>query len=187
MQEEIDLIIETSEEGMQSSVERLVRELNKIRSGKVSPSLVSDIRVDYYGAATPMNQVANIKAEDGRTLVIAPWEKHMLAVIEQGIFQANIGVTPQNDGKVIRLVIPPLTEERRRNLVKQSGKVIEQAKVSIRSSRREAMEEIKKAVKDGYSEDAGKRSEEQVQQLTNNYIAKVEKIMEAKEKEIMTV
>lgn len=187
MQEDIDLIIETTQEGMQEAIEQLLREFNRIRSGRAHPSLVSDIRVDYYGASTPVNQVANIKNEDARTLVIAPWEKHMLAVIEQGIFQANIGLTPQNDGKIIRLVLPPLTEESRRNLVKQANKLTEQAKVRVRSARREAMEEVKKLVKEGYSEDAAKRTEETIQKITDTHVAKITKHMESKEKEIMKI
>ncbi|MCP4441667.1 MAG: ribosome recycling factor [Aureispira sp.] len=187
MDEDIALYLEAAQEGMDGSITHLKKELVRIRSGRATPDMLQGIMVDYYGSATPINQVANVKTQDARTLVIAPWEKKVLQNVEQAIFQANIGVTPQNDGEVIRLVIPPLTEERRKQLVKQSGTYGEQAKVSIRSARRDAMEEIKQAVKDGYSEDAGKDAEEKVQNLTNKYTKLVDTIMAAKEKELITM
>lgn len=187
MQEEIDLVIETTEESMQGSVTHLQRELSKIRSGKASPDMLEGIKVEYYGALTPLSGVATVKVVDGRTLSIQPWEKKMIALIEQAIFAANLGVTPQNDGEVVRIVIPMLTEERRQQLVKQASAASEHAKVSIRNARRDAMEEIKKAVKNGYSEDAGKNAEQDVQDLTNKYIGQVESIFTHKEKELMTV
>jgi ribosome recycling factor len=136
---------------------------------------------------TPMSQVANISAADARTLVIQPWEKSTLAPIEKAIFEANIGVTPMNDGQVVRLTFPPLTEERRRDLVKRAKHLGEEAKVSLRNARRDAMEQIKKAVKNGFPEDAGKRKEEEIQEMTNKYATKVEQVLDAKEKEILTV
>lgn len=187
MQEEIDLIIETTDESMQAAVGHLQRELVKIRSGKASPDMLDGIRLDYYGSATAIGGVANIKVEDGRTLVIQPWEKKMIAEIEKAIFAANLGVTPQNNGEAIRIVIPPLTEERRKQLVKQSLVAGEHAKVGIRNARREAIEEIKKAVKNGYSEDAGKTSEEQVENMTKKFVGQVESVLAAKEKELLTV
>lgn len=187
MQEDIDLAIEAAEEGMENSLDHLKREFRKVRSGRAAPDMVADVKVDYYGSLTPVNQVANVKVADARTLVIQPWEKAMIAPIEQAIFAANLGVTPQNDGEVIRLVIPSLTEERRKALVKQASSYAENAKVSVRSARREAIDEIKKAVKDGYPEDAGKRSEDEVQTLTNKYINTVESLYAAKEKDLMTV
>ena len=187
MQEEIDFYLASAEESMQESINHLQRELIKIRSGKASPDLVSSIRVDYYGSQTPLAQVANVKTSDARTLVIAPWEKGMIQPIEQAIMQANIGLMPQNDGQVVRLNIPPLTEERRRQLVKQASNLGEQAKVSIRNARREAIEDIKKAVKNGYPEDAGRRAEDQVQQLTDRHIKQIDEILEQKEKDILTV
>ncbi len=187
MQEEIDLIIETTDESMQAAVGHLQRELVKIRSGKASPDMLDGIRLDYYGSSTAIGGVANIKVEDGRTLVIQPWEKKMIAEIEKAIFAANLGVTPQNNGEAIRIVIPPLTEERRKQLVKQSQVAGEHAKVGIRNARREAIEEIKKAVKNGYSEDAGKTSEEQVENMTKKYVGQVESVLAAKEKELLTV
>ncbi len=187
MQEEIDLVIETTEESMQAAVGHLQRELVKIRSGKASPDMLDSLRVDFYGSPTPISGVANIKVEDGRTIVIQPWEKKMIAEIEEAIFGANLGVTPMNNGEAIRIVIPPLTEERRKLLVKQSHVAGEHAKVSIRNARRDAIEEIKKAVKNGYSEDAGKSSEEEVDNMTKKYTAQVDAILVAKEKELMTV
>lgn len=187
MDEDVALYIETAQEGMDASIAHLKKELVRIRSGRASPDMLQGIMVDYYGSATPIHQVANIKTQDARTLVIAPWEKKVLQNIEQAIFQANIGVTPQNDGEVIRLVIPPLTEERRKQLVKQASTYGEQAKVSIRSARRDAMEEIKQAVKDGYSEDAGKTAEGTIQDLTNQYTQKVDDVMAVKEKELTTM
>lgn len=187
MDEDIALYIEAAQEGMDDSITHLKKELVRIRSGRATPDMLHGIMVDYYGSSTPINQVATVKSQDARTLVIAPWEKKVLQLVEQAIFQANIGVTPQNDGEVIRLVIPPLTTERRQQLVKQASTFAEQAKVSIRSARRDAMEEIKQAVKDGYSEDAGKNAEDKVQGLTNKYTAKVDDIMAAKEKELTTM
>jgi len=187
MQEEIDLVIETTQESMQESVGHLQRELTKIRSGKASPDMLDGLRVEYYGAMTPISSVATIKVTDGRTLSIQPWEKKMIGLIEQAIFAANLGVTPQNDGELIRIVIPMLTEERRQKLVKQASSAGEDAKISIRNARRDAMDEIKKAVKNGYSEDAGKNAETDIQELTDKYSGQVDAILGTKEKELMTV
>ena len=187
MEEEILLYLETTEENMQESIEHFKKGLSRIRSGKANPSMLEGVMVDYYGAMTPINQVASIKAIDGRTLVLSPWEKSMLAPVEQAIFQANLGVTPQNDGEVIRIVIPVLTEERRKDLIKQANVLVEQAKVSIRNARRDIMNEIKKAVKDGYSEDDGKRKEDVVQKLTDKYADEVNRLMTLKENDIMTI
>jgi len=187
MQEEIDLVIETTEESMQAAVTHLQRELVKIRSGKASPDMLDSIRLDYYGSSTNIAGVASIKVEDGRTLVIQPWEKKMIAEIEKAIFAANLGVTPQNNGEAIRIVVPPLTEDRRKLLVKKSLEGGEHAKVSIRNARREAIEEIRKAVKNGYSEDAGKDSEQIVEDMTKKYVVQTEAILTSKEKELMTV
>lgn len=187
MEEEIALYLETAEEGMQSAIEHFKKGLMRIRSGKASPAMFDGVRVDYYGSPTAIQQVANIKAQDGRTLVISPWEKPMLQAIEQAIFQANLGVTPQNDGEVIRIIIPPLTEERRLDLIKQANVLVEHAKVSIRSARRDIMNEIKKAVKDGYPEDAGKTKETSVQDITKKYTAEIDRLMTLKEKDIITI
>lgn len=187
MQEEIDLSIEAAEEGMMNSIEHLRNELTRIRSGKATPDIVSGIKVDYYGSLSPLSNVANVKASDARTLEIKPWEKGMIKAIEQAILQANIGMTPQNDGQVVRLVVPMLTEERRHQLVKQAHGVAEQAKVSIRNARRDAVEDIRKAGKNGYPEDGVKSMEEKMQKMTDSYIAEVDKILAAKEKDLLTV
>lgn len=187
MQEDINMYLEMAEEAMKDSLEHLQRELQKLRTGKASPSLVNGLMVSYYGSPTPLNQVANVSTSDARTIVIQPWEKSMLAPIEKSIFEANLGITPQNDGELIRIGIPPLTGDRRKDLVKRAKALGEDAKISIRNARREVMESIKKAVKDGFPEDAGKRSEGEAQDLTNNYNKKVDSYIENKEKDIMTI
>lgn len=187
MDEELEIALDLSKESMDSSIEHLKKELLKINTGKASPNLVSDLMVNYYGSPTPLKQVANVSKSDMRTLVIQPWEKSSLAPIEKAIFEANLGVTPMNDGELIRIVIPPLTEDRRKLLTKQAKAKGEEAKVSIRNARKEAMDAIKKAVKDGFSEDAGKREEQNVQETTNNYGKKIDELVEAKSKDIMTV
>lgn len=185
--EEIELIFETTEEGMNDAIERLKRELAKITTGKASPAMFNGLKVEYYGMPTPINQVANITTADARTVVIQPFEKSALASIERSIFEANMGVTPQNDGQIIRINIPPLTEERRRQFVKQAKDYGEQSKIGVRAARRDAMDEIKKTVKDGLSEDVGKKKEQEIQDMTNNYISQIDKLVGAKEKDIMTV
>jgi ribosome recycling factor len=165
----------------------LEAELVKIRAGKANPQMLDGIMVDYYGSATPINQVGNISVLDARTLSIQPWEKNMLQPIERGIIAANIGINPQNDGNNIRLFLPPLTEERRRELVKRCLGEGENTKVSIRNIRRDAIEGIKKLQKSGLSEDAAKDAETDAQELTNKYIALVDKHLASKEKEIMSI
>ncbi|WBM75933.1 ribosome recycling factor [Saprospira grandis] len=187
MQEDIDLALEAAEEGMQNSIVHFQRELLKIRSGKATPQMVADVKVEYYGMPTPLNQVAGIKTTDARTLVIQPFEKKMVSVVEQALYAANLGITPQSDGEVVRMVVPPLTEERRKQLVKQASGFAEDAKVSIRNARRDAIQEVKAAVKEGYPEDAGKRSEQTVQDLTDKYSKQVDSIFAKKEEELMTV
>lgn len=187
MSEELELIYDDAEESMKKAIGFLEVELAKIRAGKANPSMLDGIMVDYYGAPTPINQVANINIMDARTISIQPWEKKMLQPIERGIMAANIGMNPQNDGVNIRLFLPPLTEERRRELVKKSAAEGEQSKVAIRNIRREAIEEVKKLQKDGLSEDVAKDSEENIQRLTDQYILLVDKHLAAKEKEIMSI
>lgn len=177
----------TSEEAMDKSIEHLNHELAKVRTGKASTNIVNDILVDYYGSKTPMNQVSSVATSDSRTITIQPWEKSMLPVIEKAIFEANLGITPMNDGEMIRLSIPPLTEERRRELVKKVKHLGEEAKIGIRSVRHKAMDGIKKAVKDGYPEDAGKDKEDQVQNMVNKFSKKINALVDAKEKALMTV
>lgn len=187
MQDQIDKIVAAAEESMKKAISHLESELVKIRAGKATPQIVDGIVVDYYGSAVPISQVGNITVMDARTLNIQPWEKNMLQPIERAIIAANIGINPQNDGINIRLFLPPLTEERRRELVKKSQGEGENSKVGVRSGRRDAIEAIKKLQKDGLSEDASKDAEASVQQLTDGYIALVEKHLAAKEKEIMSI
>lgn len=184
---EVNQQIDHAKELMDQAIEHLQKELMKISTGKASTAMLDGLLVAYYGTPTPLGQVANVSTADSRTLVIQPWEKNMLAPIEKAIFEANLGITPQNDGEIIRISIPPLTEERRKDLVKKVKSLGEDAKVSIRNARRDGMEHIKKAVKDGFPEDAGKRKELEVQKLTDDYSEKVDKAIEIKDKDIMTV
>ena len=186
-QEELNMYMDDAKEKMDDSIEHLRKELAKISTGKATPAMVRDLQVPYYGTPTPMSQVANIAIADARTLVIQPWEKAMIAPIEKSIFEANLGVTPMSDGEVIRLVIPPLTEERRISLAKQAKASGEEAKVSVRNIRRDIKEVIKSAIKDGYPEDAGKRLDDKVKDMTNGHTNKIDEIITAKEKDIMTI
>ncbi|GIV34272.1 MAG: ribosome-recycling factor [Chitinophagales bacterium] len=187
MTDEVKLLLEEEKEKMEKALLHLEDELSKIRAGRANPSMLSDIRVDYYGTMTPLQQISNVSVADARTLVIKPWDKSMLAPIEKAILASNIGLTPANDGEVIRLNIPPLTEERRKALVKQVHHLAEQSKVSMRNARRSANEAIKNMQKNGLAEDQVKKAEQEIQHITDAYIAKVDKHVEAKEKEIMTV
>lgn len=187
MHQEIMDHIELAQMSMDESIDFLEKELVKIRAGKASPTMLSGINVDYYGSKTPLNQVANIIVSDSKTLSIQPWEKPMIANIEQAIFAANIGLTPMNNGEMVIINIPPLTEERRKSMVKQVKQLGEDAKVSLRTIRHKAMDFIKKAVKGGYSEDQGKRREEEVQKMVNGYGDKINKLVDSKEKDIMTI
>lgn len=187
MTEDISSIITSSDDHMLKAINHLEAELVKIRAGKANPQMLDGIVVDYYGSPMPINQIANISVMDARTLSIQPWEKNMLQPIERAIIAANIGINPQNDGSFIRLFLPPLTEERRRELVKKCMGEGEHSKVAIRNIRRDGIEHIKKLQKNGLSEDAAKDAEADVQQVTDKYIALVEKHLAAKEKEIMAV
>ncbi|NNF35976.1 MAG: ribosome recycling factor [Saprospiraceae bacterium] len=187
MEETIETMMALGNELMDKAIDHLNDELIKIRAGKASPAMLSGLMVDYYGNPTPINQVANIGTPDARTISIQPWEKKMLGPIEKAIYAANLGVTPMNDGEFVRINIPPLTEERRIELVKQSKSLEEEAKISLRSARHKVIDFIKKEVKDGYPEDAGKRKEEEVQNMVKAHTETIEKMIEAKEKDIMTV
>ena len=187
MTEELELLLEVTEDSMKKAINHLEAELVKVRAGKANPSMLDGINVDYYGNSTAINQVANVSTMDARTISVQPWEKNMLQAIERAIIAANIGINPQNDGNIIRLFLPPLTEERRKELVKRSNGEGEHAKVAIRSIRRDSIEQIKKLQKDGLSEDAAKDAEEEAQVLTNKYIALIDKHLSTKEKEIMAV
>ena len=187
MSEEVSLTLELAEDSMKKAISHLETELTKIRAGKANPQMLEGIMVDYYGAPTPIAQVGNISVLDARTLTIQPWEKNMLQPIERAIIASNIGINPQNDGVIIRLFLPPLTEERRRELVKRCLGEGEHAKVAVRNIRRDAIESIKKLQKNGLSEDAAKDAEADVQEITNKHIAGIEKHLAAKEKEIMAI
>ncbi|MEM9885436.1 MAG: ribosome recycling factor [Bacteroidota bacterium] len=185
--EEIEFIFDTTKESMDNSIEHLKKELQKISTGKANPAMLEGLMVDYYGSPTPLNRVSNISISDAKTLVIQPWEKTMLAPIEQAIFKANMGVTPQNDGEIVRIIIPPLTQDRRKQLVKNAKALVEDTKVSLRNARRDAISEIKQAVKDGLSEDIGKDKEKEIDEITKKYGNKSEELLKVKEKDIMTI
>lgn len=187
MSDDLELILEDARDNMKKALNHLESELIKIRAGKASPQMLEGLTVDYYGSPTLLNQVGNISATDARTLTIQPWEKNMLQPIERAIINANLGVTPQNDGNIIRLFMPPLTEERRREFVKRAGGEGEQSRVAIRNIRRDAIEQIKKLQKDGLSEDEAKDAEKEIQDITDKHITLVEKHLQTKEKEIMSV
>ncbi len=187
MSTEINTIISATEGLMQKALNHLEAELVKIRAGKANPTMLDGIMADYYGNPTAIGQIANISVLDARTISVQPWEKNMLQPIERAITMANIGINPQNDGSIIRLFLPPLTEERRKELVKRCYAEGEHAKVSVRNIRREGIEGIKKLQKDGLSEDLCKDGEKNAQDLTDKYISLVEKHLESKEKEIMIV
>lgn len=187
MEDDMLAYFKEAHEYLEKAIEHLHKELVKVRTGKASPSMLDGIFVDYYGTQTPINQVANIMITDSKTLTIQPWEKSMLSNIEQAIFASNIGLTPMNDGENIRIVMPPLTEERRKDLVKQIKHHGEETKVSIRHARHKVMDYIKNAVKDGYPEDGGKRKEAKIEATIKEYSEKVDQLVEAKEIDIMTI
>lgn len=172
---------------MDKAVEHLNHELLKVRTGKANPAQVQEIKVNYYGSLMPINQVANVGLADSRTITVQPWEKNMLGPIEKSIFEANIGLTPINDGDLIRISVPPLTEERRKDLVKQAKGMGEDAKVGVRNVRHKFLDIIKKAVKDGTPEDVGKKKETQLQDKVNHHVISIDKMIKAKEEEIMKV
>lgn len=176
-----------AEEKMELAVAYLDEALAHIRAGKANPKIIDGIKVEYYGSAVPVSQVANVAVPDARTITITPWEKQMFKEIEKAIINSELGITPENNGEVIRLAIPPLTEERRKQLVKQSKAEAEQAKVSVRNARRDAIDGLKKAVKQGMSEDVEKDAEVTVQKIHDKYLKKIDEIFAAKEKEILTV
>lgn len=187
MSDDLELILEDARDSMQKALNHLESELIKIRAGKANPQMLEGLTVDYYGSPTVLNQVANISVMDARTLTIQPWEKNMLQPIERAIINGNLGVTPQNDGNIIRLFMPPLTEERRREFVKRAGGEGEQSRVAIRNIRRDSIEQIKKLKNDGLSEDEAKDAEKEIQDITDKHITLVEKHLSTKEKEIMSV
>ena len=187
MEDELELYQNAAEEQMQNAVTHLDDTLQHIRAGKANPRILDPIKVDYYGAMSPLSNCATVTTPDARTIAITPWDKKMIGDIERAIINSNIGLAPSNNGETIRLILPPLTEERRRDLCKQCKGELEEAKMSIRNARRDAIEEFKKLVKSGLSEDIEKDAEADIQKVHDKYIAKVEALYAAKEKEIMTV
>jgi ribosome recycling factor len=187
MNEEVALVYEMAKEHMDKAVDHLDNELIRIRAGKANIHILDGVVVDYYGTPTPLNQVSNVSTPDAKTIMIQPWEKTMIDPIEKALMQSNVGITPGNNGEVIRLIVPQLTEERRRDLVKKVKSEGENARVSLRNHRREANEEYKQMQKDGLSEDETKTAEDHIQKLTDEYSEKVDKIVEAKEEDIMTI
>jgi ribosome recycling factor len=185
--ESMEEIVSNLSDHMKKAIGHLEVEISKIRAGKASPAIVDGIHVDYYGNPTPLNQVANVMVADARTLTIQPWEKNMLAPIEKAIMAANIGLTPQSDGIYIRLFLPPLTEERRKDLVKRVHAEGEHAKVAVRNIRRDSIEHVKKMIKDGLSEDIGKDGEARIQVITDKNIALIDQHCKDKEKDVMTI
>ena len=184
---EVKDYLEPAEEKMEMAVEYLDETLARIRAGKANAKILEGIRVEYYGSAVPISNVANVQVPDARTIAIAPWEKPMFKEIEKAIINSELGITPENNGEVIRLTIPPLTEDRRKALVKQCKGEAENAKVSVRNARRDAIEGLKKAVKNGMPEDMSKNGEEKAQKLHDKYLKKIDELFATKEKEILTV
>lgn len=184
MNEEMDFIVDAANESMQQSITHFEKEMLNIRAGKANPVMLAGVKVDYYGTTTPLTQVANVNSPDARTLTVQPWEKGLLQEIEKAIIVSNLGFNPMNNGESIIINVPPLTEERRRDLVKMAKNETENAKVSIRSARKDAKDEIKKS---DASEDVQKNYEIDIQNLTDNFITKIDEIFVVKEKEIMTV
>ncbi|HKJ49490.1 MAG TPA: ribosome recycling factor [Christiangramia sp.] len=182
--DEVEFILEEAKEGMESAISHLKKQLSNIRAGKASPNMLGSVMVEYYGAQTPLQQVANVNTPDARTLSIQPFEKSLIQEIEKGIMMANLGFNPMNNGESVIINVPPLTEERRKQLTKQAKAEAEDAKVGVRNDRKQAMQELKKQ---DISEDLLKSSEEDVQELTNTYIERIDKILTVKETEIMTV
>ncbi|WP_299524428.1 ribosome recycling factor [Winogradskyella sp.] len=184
MNEDIQFIIDTAKEAMENALKHLEKQLVNIRAGKASPAMLGSVMVDYYGSQTPLNQVANVNTPDGRTISVQPWEKSMLQEIERGIMLANLGFNPMNNGEMIIINVPPLTEERRKELAKQAKSEAEDAKIGVRNARKDAMNDIKKS---DVSEDFQKNSEIDIQELTDSYVKKIDQILDVKEGEIMTV
>jgi ribosome recycling factor len=185
--EQVRKYIDKAKNEMESSVVFLDESLAHIRAGKANTKILDGIKVDYYGTPTPLTSVATVTTPDAKTISIQPWEKGLIPTIEKAILASDIGITPANNGEIVRLAIPPLTEERRRQLVKQAGTAVEDAKISVRNSRREAIEALKKEIKNGMSEDIEKDAEAEVQKLHDKYIKRLEELFALKEKEIMTV
>jgi ribosome recycling factor len=187
MEENVNFIQDVTTEKMEKAIEHLDREIGKVRAGKANPKMLEAIVVDFYGVLTPLSKVANINTPDARTIAIQPWDRKMIPIIEKAIMAANLGMNPDNNGEIVRINVPPLTEERRKDLVKQVKKIGEETKVAIRNIRREAIEDLKKLKKDGLPEDMEKDAEDNTQKLTDKSIKKVDELLDKKEKDILTV
>ncbi|MAW93595.1 MULTISPECIES: ribosome recycling factor [unclassified Leeuwenhoekiella] len=187
MNEDIQFILDETKEAMENAIVHLRKQFANIRAGKASPSMVGSVMVDYYGSQTPLTQVANVNTPDGRTLSIQPWEKAMIPEIEKAIMNSNLGFNPMNNGESVIINVPPLTEERRKDLVKQAKAEAEDSKIGVRNDRKNANNEIKKLEKDGLAEDMARNAEVDVQSLTDTYIKKIDELLAVKEKEILTV
>lgn len=187
MHEEIEFTLEEAKEGMHLAVSHLEKELQKVRAGKASPQMLDGVKIDYYGSMTPIDQTANISTPDARQIIVQPWDKSVLGLIEKAILAANLGFNPKNEGEILRIIVPALTEERRKDLVKKAKSEAENAKISIRNIRRLANDTAKKLKKDGVPEDEVDKLEEDIQKLTDEHIVKIDKILEGKEKDILTV
>ena len=187
MHEEIEFTLEETKEGMHNAVLHLEKELQKVRAGKASPQMLDGVKIDYYGAMTPIDQAANVSTPDARQIIVQPWDKSVLGLIEKAILAANLGFNPKNEGEILRIMVPALTEERRRDLVKKAKAEAETAKISIRNLRRLANDTAKKLKKDGVPEDEVDKLEIDIQKLTDDHIIKIDKILETKEKDILTV
>lgn len=187
MNEEIQMYLDEAEEDMQKAANHVLDEFKKIRAGKAHPNMLDGLMVEYYGNNTPVNQVASVTTPDARTVMVKPWEKKMLGEIEKAIVNSDLGLNPQNDGEVVRLNIPPLTEERRKQLAKQAKNEAENGKISVRNVRKDANDSIRKLTKDGVSEDLVKDGEDSVQKITDKYTSHIDSLLADKEKEIMTV
>jgi ribosome recycling factor len=186
-QEDVQFYLDEAKERMEGAMRHLDMELGKIRAGRANPKILQDVMVDYYGSPTPLAQVANVAVPDPRTIAVQPWDKKMIPVIERAIMNANLGLNPDNNGEIIRINVPALTEERRREFVKQSKAEAETAKVSIRNARRDVIEQVKKMVKDGLPEDMAKDAEVSAQKLTDDFGKRVDECLAKKEKDIMTI
>lgn len=184
---DVNQILKSAKSAMSDTIDFLEDKLSKIRAGKANPKLLDDIRVEYYGNPTPLNNVANVVVPDAKTIIVTPWEKKILPDVERAIMNSDLGITPENNGDIIRITLPPLTEERRKQLAKQVKSESESAKVSVRNARRDANDQIKKAQDEGLSEDQARDAEKEVQKIHDEYIKKVDEVYNAKEKEIMTV
>jgi ribosome recycling factor len=187
MNEELVMVFDMAKEAMNKAINHLNNELAKVRAGRATPAMLDSVHVDYYGVNTPLNQVANVNTPDPRTITVQPWEKKMIDPIEKAIIISNLGLNPQNNGDMIIINVPVLTEERRKNLVKQAKAEAEHARVGIRNARKEANENIRSLQKDGLSEDLAKNAEDDIQKITNAYNAKIDELLAAKERDIMTV